>query len=128
MANNTVLRRIVLHLLGKLLVLTRLIMIYCGSFHCSYLWAQFNKLTLSKIRVASSNLYRKSLHVSRRSSASEMFVKKNIPNFESLLRKETFLLTLKLKCSSNAIINTIESCIIESIIDIIIHNLESLAH
>ena len=63
---------------------------YCGSFCCSYLWTQFNKTTISKIRVAYNDLYRKSLHVSRRSSASEMFVKNNIPNFESLLRKETF--------------------------------------
>ena len=62
------------------------------------------------IRVAYNDLYRKILHVSRRSSASEMFVKNNIPNFESLLRKETFSFTSRLKCSSNAIISTIESC------------------
>ena len=83
---------------------------YCGSFYCSYLWTQFNKSTRSKIRVAYNDLYRKILHVSRRSSASEMFVKNNIPNFESLLRKESFSFTSRLKCSSNAIISTIESC------------------
>ena len=83
---------------------------YCGSFYCSYLWTQFNKSTISKIRVAYNDLYRKILHVSRRSSASEMFVKNNIPNFESLLRKESFSFTSRLKCSSNAIISTIESC------------------
>ena len=43
---------------------------YCGSFYCSYLWTQFNKSTISKIRVAYNDLYRKILHVSRRSSAS----------------------------------------------------------
>ena len=83
---------------------------YCGSFYCSYLWTQFHKSTISKIRIAYNDLYRKILHVSRRSSASEMFVKNNIPNFESLLRKESFSLTARLKCSSNAIISTIESC------------------
>ena len=46
----------------------------------------------------------------RRSSASEMFVKNNIPNFESLLRKETFSFASRLKCPSNAIISMIESC------------------
>ena len=45
---------------------------YCGSFYCSYLWTQFNKSTISKIRVAYNDLYRKILHVSRRSSASEI--------------------------------------------------------
>ena len=49
------------------------------------------------IRVAYNDLYRTILHVSRRSSASEMFVKNNIPNFESLLRKETFSFTSRLK-------------------------------
>ena len=83
---------------------------YCGWFYCSYLWKQFNKSTISNILVAYNDLYRKILHVSRRSSASEMFVQNNIPNFESLLRKETFSFTSRLKCSSNAIISTIESC------------------
>ena len=33
---------------------------YCGSFYCSYLWTQFNKSTLSKIRVVyNEHLYRK---------------------------------------------------------------------
>ena len=50
------------------------------------------------------------LHVSRRNGASEKFVKNNIPNFESFLQKETFSFTSRLKCTSNAIISTIESC------------------
>ena len=98
------------HLIIMNFILIELGRSYCGSFYCSYLWTQFNKSTISKIRVAYNDLYRKILHVSRRSSASEMFVKNNIPNFESLLRKETFSFTSRLKCSSNAIISTIESC------------------
>ena len=97
------------HLIIMNFILIELGRSYCGSFYCSYLWTQFNKSTISKIRVAYNDLYRKILHVSRRSSASEMFVKNNIPNFESLLRKETFSFTSRLKCSSNAIISTIES-------------------
>ena len=73
---------------------------YCGSFYCSYLWTQFNKSTISQIRVAYNDLYRKVLHASRRTSASEMFVKNSAPNFESLLRKETFSFTSRLKCLS----------------------------
>ena len=42
---------------------------YCGSFYCSYLWTQFNKSTISKIRVSYNDLYRKILHISRRSGA-----------------------------------------------------------
>ena len=83
---------------------------YCGWFYCSFLWKQFNKSTISNILVAYNDLYRKISQVSRRSGAGEMFVQNNIPNFESLLRKETFSFTSILKCSSNAIISTIESC------------------
>ena len=45
-----------------------------------------NKASFSKIRVAYNDLYRKILHVSRRSSASAMFVNNNNPTFECLRR------------------------------------------
>ena len=63
---------------------------FCGSFYCSYLWAHYNKALFSKIRVAYNDLYRKILHVSRRSSASAMFVNNNIPTFECLIRRDIF--------------------------------------
>ena len=65
---------------------------FCGSFYCSYLWTHYNKASFSKIRVAYNDLYRKILHVSRRSSASAMFVNNNIPTFECLIRRDIFLL------------------------------------
>ena len=49
---------------------------FCDFFYCSYVWTHFNKSSFSKMRVAYNDLYRKILHVSRRSSVSEMFVKK----------------------------------------------------
>ena len=55
---------------------------FCGSFFCSYLWTHYNKASFSKIRVAYKDLYRKIVHVSRRSSASAMFVNNNIYTFE----------------------------------------------
>ena len=59
---------------------------FCGSFYCSYLWTHYNKASFSKIRVAYNDLYRKILHLSRRSSASAMFVNNNIPTFEYFIR------------------------------------------
>ena len=47
---------------------------FCGSFYCSYLWTHYNKASFSKIRVAYNDLYRKILHVSRRSSASVLLI------------------------------------------------------
>ena len=83
---------------------------FCGSFYCSYLWTQYKKSSFSKIRVAYNNLYRKILHVSRRSSASAMFVQNNIPNFECLIRRDIYSFTSRLKASNNLLINAIENC------------------
>ena len=83
---------------------------FCGSFYCSYLWTHYNKASFSKIRVAYNDLYRKILHVSRRSSASAMFVNNNIPTFECLIRRDIFSFTSRLKVSTNKLINTIENC------------------
>ena len=83
---------------------------FCGSFYCSYLWTHYNKASFSKIRVAYNDLYRKILHVSRRSSASAMFVNNNIPTFECLIRRDIFSFTSRLKVSTNLLINTIKNC------------------
>ena len=83
---------------------------FCGSFYCSYLWTHYNKASFSKIRVAYNDLYRKILHVSRRSSASAMFVNNNIPTFERLIRRDIFSFTSRLKVSTNKLISTIENC------------------
>ena len=63
---------------------------FCGSFYCSYLWTHYNKASFSKICVAYNDLYRKMLHVSRRSSASAMFVNNNIPMFECLIHRDGY--------------------------------------
>ena len=90
-------------------VLVKLARSFCGSFYCSYLWAQYNKSSFSKIRVA-YNHYRKILHVPPRSSASKMFVDNNILNLEALLRKKVFSFISRLNRSTNSIIRAIENC------------------
>ena len=60
---------------------------FCTVFYCPYFWTQHKKTTFSKIRVAYNNVYRKILGVSKRASASGMFVSSDIPNLEAFLRK-----------------------------------------
>ena len=48
------------------------------------------------------------MHVSLRSSASEMFVDNNVPKFEALLREEVFLYTSRFICSIIILIRIIE--------------------
>ena len=83
---------------------------FCGSFYCSYLWTNCNKALFSKFRVAYNDLYRKILHVSRRSSASAMLLNNIIPTVECLIRRYIFSFTSRLKVSTNKLINTIENC------------------
>ena len=80
----------------------------CGSFYCSYLWAQYKKSSLSKIRVAYNDFYRKILNVSHRSSASEMYTNNNIPNFKSIIRRDIYSFTTRVKSSTNILMCTIE--------------------
>ena len=77
-------------------VLIELCRSFCATFYCPSFWTAYKKATFSKIRVAYNNVYRKLLGFCRRSSASEMFVMNNIPNFEALIRKSIF--ALKLVC------------------------------
>ena len=63
------------------------------------------------------NVYRKILGVSRRASASGMFVSNDIPNFEAFLRKSIYSFTTRLSSSSNKLIGAIEqSWIMKSLV------------
>ena len=92
---------------------------FCTVFYCLYFWTQYKKTTFYKIRVAYmyNNIYRKILGVSRRASASGMFVSNDIPNFEAFLRKSIYLFATRLSSSSNKLICVIEqSWIMKSVI------------
>ena len=99
------------------LVLIELCKSFCTVFYCSYFWSNYKKTTFSKIRVAYNNVYRKILDVSKRGSASTMFVSNGIPNFEALIRKSIFSFNSTLQTSCNSLICTIEqSWIVRNVI------------
>ena len=58
----------------------------CTTFYCPYCWTQYKKATFSKLRIAYNNVYCKILDFYRRSSASKLFVRNNIFNFEALMK------------------------------------------
>ena len=82
---------------------------FCTTFYCPCFWSVHNKATLSKIRVAYINVYRKLLVLCRRSSGSEMFVMNNISNFQALIRKSIFAFKTRLSNLDNTIICTLQS-------------------
>ena len=89
-------------------VLLELCRSFCTVFYCPYFWTQCKKTIFSKIRVAYNNVYRNILGVSRRASASGMFVSNDILNFEAFLRKSIYSCTTRLSSSSNKLICAIE--------------------
>ena len=89
-------------------VLLELCRSFCTVCYLPYFWANYQKTTFSKIPVAYNNVYGKILDVSRRSSASAMFVTKDIPNFEALLRKSIYSFTYIISFSRNNPICAIE--------------------
>ena len=89
-------------------VLLELCRSFCTILYCPYFWTNYKKTTLSKIRVAYNNVYRKILGVSRRSSASAMFVTNDIPNFEAFFRKSIYSFTTRISFSSNNLICAIK--------------------
>ena len=98
-------------------VLLELCRNFCTVFYCPNFWTHFKKTVFSKIRVAYNNVYRKIMGVSRRASASSMFVSNAIPNFEASLRKSIYSFTTRLSSSSNNLIYAVEqSWILKSLI------------
>ena len=60
---------------------------YCACFYCPYLWTYYKKSTHSKLKVAFNNVYRRTLKLPQRSSASTMYTVNLIDSFEVLVRK-----------------------------------------
>ena len=88
-------------------VLLELFRSFCMVLYCPYFWTQHKK-KISKIRVAYNNVYQKILGVTRRASASGMFVSNDIPNVEAFLRKSIYSFTTRISSSSNKLICAIE--------------------
>ena len=88
-------------------VLLELCRSFCTVFYCPYFWTNYNKTTFSKIRVA-YNVHRKILGVSRRSSASAMFVTNDIPNFEAFLQTSIYSFTSRISFTRNNLLCAIE--------------------
>ena len=82
----------------------RLIDSFSLNFYCSYLWCNFNKASISKMRVAYNNIYRRILGYNRRDSASLMFATHGIDSFEARARKVCYGFRNRLELSSNAIV------------------------
>ena len=84
-------------------VLIELCRSFCTTFYCPYFWTQHKQLLF-----LSFELHTIMCIVKYFVSSDEMFLLKNISNFEALMRKSIFAFTTRLSNSKNAIICTIQ--------------------
>ena len=71
--------------------------LFCANFYCGSLWCDFTQSVYNKIRVSYNNSFRILLKLPKFCSASEMFVYSDVPNFETLLRKQRYSLMTRIK-------------------------------
>ena len=80
---------------------------YCTNFYCTQLWFNYSSLTISKLRVAFNNGFRKLMNYNRSCSASAMFANNNIQSFDGLRRKCIYNFRERLNNSENTILRDI---------------------
>ena len=83
---------------------------YCANLYCSSLWCNFKQSTKNKLIVAYNNAFRILIRQPRFCSASNMFVQRNVYNFNALWRKSIFSLRTRIASDTNVFISTIINC------------------
>ena len=78
---------------------------YCTStYNCSHLWANYSKVTFSKLRVAYDNVHRYLLGYKKRDCASMMLVGNGVDSFQTIIGKYVYIFMNRVVSSSNAIV------------------------
>ena len=91
----------------SLSVKTTLFKAFCTPMYTAHLWRRYKKSSMQKLNVAYNDGMRLLLHMSRWSSASQMFVSVNVPTCPAVLRNLMYRCMCRLSESCNGIITTL---------------------
>ena len=91
-------------------VKVRLFQSFCTNLYCCHLWSNFKISSYNKIRVAYNNCFRRLFNLSRRCSASSMFVFFSVLSFGELMRKCIFNFLQRIQKSENVFVQKIYGC------------------
>lgn len=80
---------------------------YCTTFYTCSLWAFYTQKSYSALRVQFNNAFRSLLGLSRRCSASGMFVEARTDCFYATMRKRAASLVRRVRASPNTLLTTI---------------------
>ena len=81
---------------------------YCSSLYCCSMWSDYRKASYKKLTVAFNNVHRRMLNLPWRCSASAMYVNYNLPNLDTVIRRNLFGFIQRLSISQNSIIRALE--------------------
>ena len=83
---------------------------YCSSLYCCSMWSDYRKASYKKLTVAFNNVHRRTcmLDLPWRCSASAIYVNYNLPNVDTVIRRNLFGFIQRLSISQNSIIRALE--------------------
>ena len=81
---------------------------YCSSLYCCSMWSDYRKASYKKLTVAFNNVHRRMLNLPWRCSASAMYVNYNLPNLDTVIRRNLLGFIQRLSISQNSIIRALE--------------------
>jgi hypothetical protein len=85
----------------------QLFLSYCCNIYCCQLWCKYSMENYNKIKTAYNNSFRILFGLPRRCSASEMFVSRNMLNYQALIRKSCFSILNRISSSKNIFVQLI---------------------
>ena len=80
---------------------------YCLPSYCIHLWVNYTNAMYRKMKVAFNNVYRRILGVSRRDSASSMYVSNGIEDFDCFIRRNIYRFIMRLSACENELVNSV---------------------
>ena len=80
---------------------------YCSSFYCGHTWYNFTQASMSKVRVAYKQIYRRFFNLSKFDSISYDMICNNVDTFDAIIRKSIHSFRKRIISTNNVIIQSI---------------------
>ena len=80
---------------------------YCSSFYCGHIWYNFTLASMSKVRVAYKQIYRRFFNLSKFDSISYDMICNNVDTFDAIIRKSIHSFRKRIISTNNVIIQSI---------------------
>jgi len=80
---------------------------YCTPLYTAHLWCSYSKGQIKKIQVAFNDAFRILLKLPKWTSASQMFVSRNVPTFHAVLRNFMYKFKYRLRVIDNLVIKAL---------------------